>query len=348
MERVLAQNANGDLMSTGSDNDRETTDSSALVMQRLLNDLLAQQQALTNDLLTERRRDRRQKNLRLGLIAASCLLVLVSYIYLIDITALNAIGDAPSGPYGAIVQIKGEIADGEPSNAVAIGRALERAFKDPRARGVVLYINSAGGSPVQSAIIHDRILSLKSEYPDKPVIAVATDIVASGAYFVASAADRIYVNHSTITGSIGVMSAGFGFPDVLQRLGIERRIFTSGDSKAQLDPFSPLTDEDAAEINRILGGIHEHFVEAVTEARADRLTLDTVGLFEGDVWTGAEAVEIGLVDSLGDLTTVLQRELGVEHTRDYTVKPTLLDRVTRLAARTAVSELAGRHQLRIR
>jgi protease-4 len=246
------------------------------------------------------------------------------------------------------VQIKGEIADGKPANAVAINKALIRAFNDARARGVVLYVNSPGGSPVQSAIIHDRILALKAEHPDKPIVAVATDIVASGAYFVASAADRIYVNRSTITGSIGVMSAGFGFPDALQRLGIERRVFTAGEAKARLDPFMPLSDADTDKISRILGEIHEYFIESVTAARGDRLGPETAGLFEGDVWTGAEAIEFGLVDGLGDLTTVLQREFGVEHTRDYTVKPDVLDRLMRFAASTAIEEFLGYNSLSIR
>lgn len=315
------------------------------VVQQLLEDLVIQHQALMKDLLKERRRDRWHKNIRLGVILCSCLLVVVSYTYLVDVITGTRAG---AGPYGAIVQIKGEIADGKPANAVAITKALERAFKDPRARGVVLYINSPGGSPVQSAIIHDRILALKAEHPDKPVIAVATDVVASGAYFVASAADRIYANRSTITGSIGVMSAGFGFPEVLERLGIERRVFTAGDAKARLDPFTPLADADANKINYILDEIHKHFIESVTAARGDRLVLGTAGLFEGDVWTGAEAVEIGLVDGLGDLSTVLQQELGVESARDYTIKPVLLDRLMRLAVNVAVGEVAGSHQLSIR
>lgn len=314
----------------------------------MLNEVLIQHHTLMRDLLKERRLDRRHKNLRLGLIISCCLLVIVSYAYLIDLSGLSAAGAAPSGPYSAIVQIKGEIADGKPANAVTIGRALNRAFKDARARGVVLYINSPGGSPVQSAIIHDRILALKAKHPDKPIVAVATDIMASGAYFVASAADRVYVNRSTVAGSIGVMSAGFGFPEALSRLGIERRIFTAGDSKAQLDPFSPLAKADTSKIRRILDDIHEHFIESVTAARGDRLALDTVGLFEGEVWTGAEAVEIGLADGLGDLNTVLQRELGVEYTRDYTIRPTLLDRMMRLAVSTAANKLSGRNQLGIR
>ena len=156
---------------------------------------------------------------------------------------------------------------------------------------------------MQSAIIYDRIVALKAEYLHKAIIAVATDTVASGAYFVASAADKIYVNRSTITGSIGVISAGFGFVGVLERFGVERRVFTSGAKKAQLDPFTPLAEADAHNINSILSQVHSHFIDAVTAGRGDRLALEAAGLFEGDVWTGAEAVDIGLVDGLGDLTS---------------------------------------------
>lgn len=318
------------------------------VPQQLLRTVLTQHHALLRELLQERCRARRHKNVRFAVVVCGILLVVAMYLYLFGVLGGSVAGAAPSSPYAAVVQIKGEIADDKPANAVAVNKALTRAFKDPRARGVVLYINSAGGSPVQSAIIHDRILALKAEHPDKPIVAVATDVVASGAYFVASAADSIYVNRSTITGSIGVISAGFGFPDALERFGVERRVFTAGQAKAQLDPFTPLSDGDTDKINRILSEIHQHFITSVTAARGDRLALETAGLFDGDVWTGAEAVEIGLVDGLGDLTTVLQREWGIESTRDYTIKPALLDRLMRFAANTAVDELVAHNRLNIR
>jgi protease-4 len=206
-------------------------------------------------------------------------------------------------------------------------------------------VNSPGGSPVQSSIIYDRILALKAEHPEKRIVTVATDTLASGAYFVASATDRIYVNRSTIAGSIGVVSDGFGFTDALKRLGVERRVFTAGENKARLDPFIPLTDADKAKIADVLSEIHKHFIDAVKTGRGDRLSFEAAGLFEGDVWTGNQALEMGLVDALGDLTSVLDREFGVEHARDYTIKPAFLERIMKYAATTAMDEISARNQL---
>lgn len=323
-------------------------DALIVLMKQLVDDMMMQHQELVHDVLQERRKDRRHKNVRFGLILCGILLAVSSYLYLFVVIGGGTFDSAPSAPYAAIVQLKGPIADGESANAVSISKALTRAFEDSGAKGVVLYINSHGGSPVQSSIIYDRIMALKAEHPDKRIIAVATDTVTSGAYFVASAADRIYVNRSTITGSIGVISAGFGFSTVLERLGIERRVFTAGSSKDQLDPFTLLAETDTAKINRILAEIHAHFIESVTAGRGDRLALETEGLFEGDVWTGSEALDIGLVDGLADLTTVLQQELGVEHARDYSIKPALLERLTRFAVATAADQITGHQSFSLR
>ena len=328
----------------GADADKSAT----LVMGQLIDDMMLQRKELMDEVLMERRRDRRHKNVRFALIFGGIGLMLLSYLYVFVVLNGGVGVAAPAGPYAAVVQLKGPIADGEAANAAAIGKALTQAFADPRAKGVVLYINSPGGSPVQAAIIYDRILALKTLYPQKPIVAVATDTVASGAYFVASAADKIYVNRSTITGSIGVISTSFGFAGVLDRFGVERRVFTAGANKAQLDPFTPLAESDARKINAILSQVHTHFIDAVTAGRGDRLALETAGLFEGDVWTGAEAVEIGLVDGLGDLTTVLKSEFGVEHARDYSIKPALLEKLMRFAAATAVDEMAGHRDFSLR
>lgn len=327
----------------------DNTDKTAtIIMGQLIDDMMTQRKELMDDVLSERRKDRRHKNVRFGLIVSAVLIMALSYLYLFTVLGGGGVGASPSGPYAAIVQLKGPIADGEPANAVSISKALTQAFRDLRAEGVVLYINSPGGSPVQSAIIYDRILALKAEHPDKPIVAVATDTVASGAYFVASAADKIYVNRSTIAGSIGVIRTGFGFSDALDRFGVERRVFTAGVNKAQLDPFTPLTDTDALKITGILSNVHAHFIESVKTGRGDRLALGTEGLFEGDVWTGSEAVDIGLVDGLGDLTSVLQLEFGVEHAKDYSIKPALLDRLMRFAASSAVDEIWSDRSLNIR
>lgn len=318
------------------------------LLHQLVDDMMTQRKKLMDDVLLERKRDRRHKNVRFALIFGGIGLMLLSYLYVFVILGGGIGASAPSGPYAAVVQLKGPIADGSSANAVTVSKALERAFKDPRAKGVVLYVNSPGGSPVQSSIIYDRILTLKAEYPGKRIVTVATDTVASGAYFIASATDKIYVNRSTIAGSIGVISDGFGFSDALERVGVERRVFTAGRNKARLDQFTPLTDDDRAKITDVLDEIHAHFIESVKTGRGDRLVLDTDGLFEGDVWTGNQAVAIGLVDALGDLSRVLEKEFGVEHAKDYTVKPAFLDRIMKYAVTTTINEINARNQLSIR
>tara|TARA_R110002049_G_scaffold20717_3_gene75889 strand:+ start:20531 stop:21580 length:1050 start_codon:yes stop_codon:yes gene_type:complete len=330
----------------------QTTDdadqAASVIMGQLIDDMMLQRKELMDDVLRERRKDRRHKNVRFATVLLTVAATVTAYLYLFATIGGGFANASPSSPYAAVVQLKGPIADGEAANAVTIVKALSQAFDDPRAKGVVLYINSPGGSPVQSAIIYDRIVALKDQHPQKRIIAVATDTVASGAYFVASAADKIYVNRSTVTGSIGVISAGFGFSDVLERVGVERRVFTAGDSKAQLDPFVPLTDVDTAKINRLLANVHAHFIDAVSVARGDRLNLNTEGLFEGDVWTGEDAVKIGLVDGLGDLTTVLKSEFGVEHARDYSIKPALLDQLLQFTASSLIESLSGYREFELR
>jgi len=333
---------------TGTSLSPEAALTETTLLRQLVDDMMQQRKELMDDVLLERRRDRRHKNVRFALIFGGIALMMLSYLYVFVVLNGGVSGAAPAGPYAAIVQLKGPIADGSSANAVSVSRALTRAFKDPRAAGVVLYVNSPGGSPVQSSIIYDRILALKAEHPEKRIVTVATDTLASGAYFVASATDRIYVNRSTIAGSIGVVSDGFGFTDALKHLGVERRVFTAGENKARLDPFIPLTDADKAKIADVLSEIHTHFIDSVKAGRGDRLSFEAAGLFEGDVWTGNQALEMGLVDALGDLTSVLDQEFGVEHARDYTIKPAFLERIMKYAATTAMDEIHARNQLRIR
>jgi len=271
----------------------------------------------------------------------------LSYLYLFVVLGGGVGSSSPAGPYAAVVQLKGPIKDGSPSNAVSVSKSLTRAFEDANAKGIILYVNSPGGSPVQSSIIYDRVVSLKAKYPKKRIVTVATDNVVSGAYFIASATDRIFVNRSTITGSIGVISAGFGFTDVLERVGIERRVFTAGRNKDRLDQFLPVLEDDETKMAEILASIHEHFIESVKSGRGDHLDLNTEGLFEGDFWTGSQAIDIGLVDGLGDLSGVMEQEFGVVHAKDFTVRPALIDRIMKYATSTAIDEIYTRNQLTI-
>lgn len=186
---------------------------------------------------------------------------------------------------------------------------IERAFKLPRLEAVALTINSPGGSPVQSALIAGRIRALAEE-KNIPVVAFAEDVAASGGYWLACAADEIFAHESSIVGSIGVISAGFGFPALLERLGVERRVHTAGERKTMLDPFRSEDPKDVARLQTIQTDVHESFQDYVRQRRGERLTGEEADLFSGEFWTGRRALELGLVDALGDLRQVMRERYG--------------------------------------
>jgi signal peptide peptidase SppA len=194
-------------------------------------------------------------------------------------------------------------------NLASQAQLIERAFKTPRLGAVALAINSPGGSPVQSALIGDRIRALAEE-KEVPVIAFAEDVVASGGYWLACAADEIYAHESSIVGSIGVISAGFGFPELLSRIGVERRIHTAGERKSMLDPFRAEVPEDVERLKSIQGDIHDGFKDYVRARRGDRLKGKETDLFSGEFWTGRQALELGLVDGLGELRQIMRARFG--------------------------------------
>ena len=194
-------------------------------------------------------------------------------------------------------------------NLASQAQLIERAFKTPRLGAVALAINSPGGSPVQSALIGDRIRALAEE-KEVPVIAFAEDVVASGGYWLACAADEIYAHESSIVGSIVVISAGFGFPELLSRIGVERRIHTAGERKSMLDPFRAEVPEDVERLKSIQGDIHDGFKDYVRARRGDRLKGKETDLFSGEFWTGRQALELGLVDGLGELRQVMRARFG--------------------------------------
>lgn len=288
-------------------------------------DVVARLDVLCTQLLKDRASARKASLLKLALLL--CLPVLFALmVHLSFNTTPSGTRTAPlNGEKIAVIKMEGTIGPGDAINADAINPALAKAFRAPQIAVVVLALNSPGGSPVQASLIHDRILALKRTY-DKPVIAVAADTLASGGYFIAAAADRIVVNRSTITGSIGVVSQQFGVVDLLTKLGVEARTLTAGESKARLSPFYPVKPSDKAKMEAVLEGIHEHFKEVVREGRKGRLTAPEEFLFSGDFWTGGEAVALGLVDELGDLASVLA-ELDAEGYTDFTPKKNLLDGV---------------------
>lgn len=226
---------------------------------------------------------------------------------------------APTEPHVAVIRLEGVItADGEAS-AGKIGHALRKAFENEHSEAVILAINSPGGSPVQSGYIFDEIRRLKTEYPEKTIYAVISDIGASGGYYVAAATDQIYANRASLVGSIGVTASGFGFVEAIDKLGIERRHFTAGEHKAFLDPFSPVKEGEKAFWQDVLASVHQQFVQAVEEGRGDRVEL-TDELTSGLIWNGEQALQLGLVDGLASAREVARDIVGQEELKDYTVQ----------------------------
>ncbi len=240
---------------------------------------------------------------------------LFSLLYLIQFPGSGSL-DASAGKHTALVEVNGTIASEELASADNIVGSLREAFEEPDAVAVILRINSPGGSPVQAGYIYDEILRLREEYPDKKVYAVISDIGASGAYYIAAAADEIYANRASLVGSIGVVAGGFGFTGTMEKLGIDRRLYTAGENKAFLDPFSPEDEQEVQFWQQVLETTHRQFIEKVREGRGDRLA-DDDRLFSGLVWTGEQAVELGLVDGLGSSSHVARQIVGQEELVDY-------------------------------
>lgn len=241
----------------------------------------------------------------------------------------------------ALVEVRGMIADNEAASADNIVSSLRAAFEDPKTKGVVLRINSPGGSPVQSGYIYDEIRRLRGEHPDTKVYAVITDLGASGAYYIASAADEIYADKASLVGSIGVTAASFGFVDLMGKLGVERRVYTSGEHKAFLDPFQPQKDDETRFWQGVLDITHRQFIESVKKGRGDRLKVDGhPELFSGLVWSGEQALELGLVDKLGSTSYVAREVIGAKEIVDYTKQDTPFDRFAKRLGASMAEQLA--------
>ncbi|MBL8342406.1 MAG: S49 family peptidase [Rubrivivax sp.] len=233
-----------------------------------------------------------------------------------------------SSPHTALVEVRGEIAPDTEAGAEALLGALKQAFQDPGAVAVVLRINSPGGSPVQSGIVNDEIRRLKAKH-NKRVYAVVDEVCASGAYYIAVAADAIYVDKASLVGSIGVLMDGFGFTGTMDKLGIERRLITAGENKAMLDPFSPLSDKQRAYARQMIEQIHRQFIDVVKAGRGERLKKDAPEIFSGLVWNGEEAVRLGLVDGLGNLDHVAREVVKAEEIVDYTPRDNVAERLAK-------------------
>ena len=232
-----------------------------------------------------------------------------------------------SSPHTAVVQIKGEIASGAEASAEFVVAAMRSAFEDKGAQAVVLLINSPGGSPVQAGIINDEIRRLKAIYK-KPVYAVVEESCASAAYYIAVAADKIYVDKASIVGSIGVLMDGFGFTGLMDKLGVERRLMTAGANKGFLDPFSPQTETQRAFAQTMLNEIHKQFIDAVKNGRGQRLK-ETPETFSGLFWSGQQSIELGLADELGNLDYVAREVVKAEDIVDYTLRDNVAERLVK-------------------
>jgi protease-4 len=212
---------------------------------------------------------------------------------------------------------------------------LRNAFEDEQTEGVILRVNSPGGTPVQAGYIYDEIVRLREKYPETPLYAVVSDMAASGGYYVASAADEIYASESSIVGSIGVRMDSFGVVDAMEKLGIESRTLTAGENKALLDPFSPINEKAQKHLQAMIDEIHQQFIDAVEKGRGDRLK-EFDDLYTGLIWTGKEALEYGLIDNIGSASYVAREVIGAEDIVEYSVEVDVLERlVDRLGASVA-------------
>ena len=246
------------------------------------------------------------------------------------------------GRHSALVDVRGVIGDEGDTSADRIVAGLRAAFEDSDTAGVILRINSPGGSPVQAGYVSDEIVRLRALHPDTPVYAVITDVAASGGYYVAAATDAIYASRSSVVGSIGVLMDGFGFVDAMDKLGVERRLLTAGEHKGFLDPFSQASAEELAHLQSLLDEIHADFIEKVKRGRGDRLAARD-DVFSGLIWTGSQGIELGLVDALGSSSHVAREVIGAGEIVDFTLRPsrleTIADRLGAGIARTLGAEL---------
>ena len=230
-------------------------------------------------------------------------------------------------PHTALVNIKGEIADGSDASAENVVASMRAALEDSGSQGLILLINSPGGSPVQAGIINDEIVRLKALHR-KPIYAVVEESCASAAYYIAAAADKIYVDKASIVGSIGVLMDGFGFTGLMDKLGVERRLMTAGENKGFLDPFSPQTDAQRKHAQSMLNHIHTQFIDVVKKGRGDRLK-ETPDMFSGLFWTGQQAVELGLADELGSIDQVARDVVKAEELVDYSRRDNVAERLVK-------------------
>jgi len=297
---------------------------------------------IARETVSELRKTRRWRNFFYSLFALYIFVFLAIYMAN-NLSSLGLIGEQ----HTALVDINGIIAEDMEASADNIVSGLRAAYEDSNTAGIIIRINSPGGSPVQAGYVNDEIKRLRNENPDIPVYAVISDICASGGYYIAVAADRIFANKASIVGSIGVIMAGFGFVDAINKLGIERRLLTAGNNKGFLDPFSPLKHDEVSHISTLLEDVHKQFIAVVREGRGERLK-GTDEIFSGLIWTGEQSVEIGLVDELASAGKVAREIIGAEEIVDFTRKENYLDRITRHLGSAVVESIYTTFMLQLR
>lgn len=255
-----------------------------------------------------------------------------------------------SGKHTALVDMHGVIAAETAANADSVISSLQDAFKDKHTQGVILRVDSPGGSPVQSGYINDEILRLRAKYPDIPLYVVVEDICASGCYYVAAAADKIFVNKASLVGSIGVLMDGFGFTGAMEKLGVDRRLLTAGKNKGFMDPFSPVNEGQKEHAKKMLADIHQQFIEVVKQGRGQRLA-SSPDLFSGLIWTGKKSIELGLADEMGSLESVARDVIKAEDIVDFTTHEGLTERLAKrfgAGMASALQELTAQTEIKFR
>lgn len=289
---------------------------------------------LARDLLTERRRTRRWRIFfRLAALAIAFVGVLI---------VLAVVGSKEHvclDQCTAVVEVRGELESGGRASAERVIAGLQAAFKHGRIKGVIVRINSPGGSPVQAGQIYDEIVRLRSMHPTIPIHAVVEEIAASGGYYIAAAGEKIFVDKASIVGSIGVIMDGFGFTGAMDKLGVERRVLTAGENKALMDPYSPFDAGQRAHVQRLLDDVHAQFVTAVKEGRGPRLK-ENADTFSGLVWNGSRAVDLGLADGIGSVEGVARDIIKAEELVDFTPEDNIADRFARRFGAAFAGELA--------
>ncbi len=285
--------------------------------------------------LVEQRRARRW-----GIFFKALIFVYLFSLLIIFQLRLSDENSSGGGKHTAVVEVKGVISSETEASADNIIHALREAFEDENTKGVIVRINSPGGSPVQSGYINDEMRRLREKYPKIPLHAVITDLGASGGYYIAVGAENIYADKSSLVGSIGVIMSGFGFVDTLEKLGIQRRLLTAGEHKGFLDPFSPERDEERTHVQTLLNQMHQQFINTVKIGRGERLK-DDPKLFSGFIWTGEEAVNLGLVDDLASASSIARNLIGAEKLVSFTPEKPVFERLLEnmgMSTRTWIKE----------